>query len=96
MGFKRSNMRVAIEDFMQNNPDYRKYFYCEHCEGKMKFVLIDDKRVLQCSKCKKEIEEQNQVRHRLNNFKKLKFMLYNNKTICYNSKCRNQIKERYI
>ena len=45
MGFKRSNMRVAIEDFMQNNPDYRKYFYCEHCEGKMKFVLIDDKRV---------------------------------------------------
>ena len=56
MGFKRSNMRVAIEDFMQNNPDYRKYFYCEHCEGKMKFVLIDDKRVLRCSKCGKEAE----------------------------------------
>lgn len=76
MGFKRSNMRVAIEDFMQNNPDYRKYFYCEHCEGKMKFVTIEDKRVLQCSKCKKEIEEQSQVKYRLNNFKKLKFMLY--------------------
>ena len=57
MGFKRSNMRVAIEDFMQNNPEYRKYFYCEHCEGKMKFVTIDDKRVLQCSKCESSIKE---------------------------------------
>ena len=57
MGFKRSNMRVAIEDFMQKNPDYRKYFYCEHCDGKMKFVKVDDKRILRCSKCKKEIEE---------------------------------------
>lgn len=94
MGFKHNNMRVAIEDFMQNNPDYRKYFYCEYCDGKMKFVKVDDKRILQCSKCESSIKEQNQVKHRLNNLKKLKFMLYNNKTICYNSKCRN--KEEYI
>lgn len=62
MGFKHSNMRVAIEDFMQNNPDYRKYFYCEHCGGKMKFVKVDDKRILQCSKCGKEVEEWSRIK----------------------------------
>ena len=57
MGFKRSNMRVAIESFMQKNPDYMKYFYCEYCDGKMKFVKVDNKRVLQCSKCESIIKE---------------------------------------
>ena len=75
MGFKRSNMRIMIDEFIKSNPQCRKYFYCEHCEGKMKFIEMEDKHILRCSKCGKEAE-QSQVKHRLNNLKKLKFMLY--------------------
>ena len=56
MGFKRSSMNIVIQNYVQNNPQHRKYFYCEKCGGKMVFRK-NKQRTLECCECGKEVED---------------------------------------
>ena len=56
MGFKRSSMNIVIQNYVQNNPQHRKYFYCEKCGGKM-FFRKNKQRTLECCECGKEVED---------------------------------------
>lgn len=51
------NKLAMLMDFINQMPDYKKYFYCEHCGSKMIFVKSDNETEIQCSKCGRGVKE---------------------------------------